>query len=93
MLSTKFDRELLSHFVPYYVGIGVEARNMYIVLHSEGGVQEDIDAALNIIGNHPINYRVLTEQYISYTKFEVLVCSCLILSVIPLSNPCPHRKD
>ena len=75
MLSTQFDRELLSHFVPYYVGIGVEPRNMYIVLHSEGGVQEDIDATMRIIGNYSINYQIYTDLFISFTKFDVLVCA------------------
>ena len=76
MLSTKFDRELLAHFVPYYVGIGVDPHNMYLVLHSEGGVHDDIEAALKIIGNYPVNYMVLTEPYIASMKFELMVCFC-----------------
>ena len=73
MLSAKFDRELLAHFVPYYVGIGVDPHNMYLVLHSEGGVHDDIDAALRIIGNYPVNYMVHSEPFIGFTKFEVMV--------------------
>ena len=73
MVSTKFDHGLLAHFVPYYVGIGVKPSNMYLALHSEGGVHDDIEAALQIIGGFPINYCVVTDPYISFTKFEVLV--------------------
>ena len=75
MLSTKFDRELLAHFVPYYVGIGVDPHNMYLVLHSEGGVRDDIEAALKIIGNYPVNYMVFTEPFLGSTKFEIVVCA------------------
>ena len=74
MISTKYDRELLPHFIPYYVSIGVDPRNMFILLHSEGGIQSDIDATLAIVGKYPVNYRIFTERFVSITKYNVQVC-------------------
>ena len=73
MVSTKFDHELLHHFVPYYVGIGIDPHNIYMVLHSEGGIQADIDETLRVSGNYPINYNEFTGQYFADTKFTLLV--------------------
>ena len=78
MLSTTFDRELLLHFVSYYIGIGVKAEDMYLVLHSEGDVQHNIDDAINAIGQYSVNYHVFTGPFSSFSKFEVLVCTHFI---------------
>ena len=74
MSSTKFDRDLLVHFVAHYISIGIEPHNMYFVMHSEGGVKEDIAAAMHIIREHPINYYISTERFTPHLKFNVLVC-------------------
>ena len=73
MVRTKFDHELLHHFVPYYVGIGIDPHNIYMVLHSEGGIQADIDETLRVIGKYPINYRIYTGQFFAEGKFAILV--------------------
>ena len=72
MLSTRFDRELLLRFVPYYKKLGIDPRDMYIVLHSDGGVQEDYNAALEALSHYQINYRFFSRD-ISLYKFNVLV--------------------
>ena len=82
MSSTKFDRDLLVHFVAHYISIGVEPHNMYFVMHSEGGVKEDIAAAMHMIREHPINYYILTEPFSYHLKFNVLVCLTKMFIVI-----------
>ena len=73
MVSTKYDRSLLAHFVPYYISIGIDPRNMYLVLHSGDGVQKDIDEALHIIRDYPVNYRVFKHVFYGAILFQVLV--------------------
>ncbi len=76
MVSMDHDQALLTPFIDHYIAVGIPPSQMYLTMHSQQQGQDAL--ARHVLAKYAVNYRVISDAFNTFTKFEIQVCHCIV---------------